>query len=171
MSLIKFAASFAGTVVAAYVGKKVYDHFSNAAARNEPKPQPKNEISDLVTAPVVPDEKMNNFLKGHKILVDNKATIAFDPAWENGTGYLDGACQAIIPVDGYYATEDSHGRKIVIHKNPRGIVVVFQRHIAGQSNVIVSNNNHPVPFDSSMTNEQVVSFFNGKYLESDLVTA
>ena len=57
--------------------------------------------------------------------------IAFDPSWENGTGYFDGAIS--VSVDGYATSVDPYGRRLVFAPSsiPGRKVVLFDRNVTG----------------------------------------
>ncbi len=57
--------------------------------------------------------------------------IAFDPSWENGTGYFDGAIS--VSVDGYATSVDPIGRRLIFAPSniPGRKVVLFDRNATG----------------------------------------
>jgi len=67
--------------------------------------------------------------------------VAYQPRWENGTGYLDHAVSDTTIVHPIQISRaiDSHGRKILLLPQADGKnIVIFQR-FAGSDKVIVSN--------------------------------
>lgn len=57
--------------------------------------------------------------------------IAFDPSWENGTGYFDGAIS--VSVEGYATSVDPIGRRLIFAPSniPGRKVVLFDRNATG----------------------------------------
>lgn len=75
------------------------------------------------------------------------STTGFNPAWSNGTGYLDGIVhdQSIndeLPVGDIVKFTDDNNRRGIAVKTRYGIAVLFERYCPegeDRSNVIVSN--------------------------------
>lgn len=71
------------------------------------------------------------------------ATIEFDPKWNNGTGYMDGAVTADLGLNPGDIVKGNTGgvnnRNFLIMGTPTGNVIVFQRYTAGAQNVVVAN--------------------------------
>lgn len=75
-------------------------------------------------------------------------SVAYNPLWENGTGYFDAAVEdestAVVFPEGVNRVKsiDPHGRKMLFQKTAVGAIVVFQRFKEGKQGVLV-NNQHP----------------------------
>ena len=67
-----------------------------------------------------------------------ETTIAFNPDWKNGTGYLNGAVVE-KGLKEICKTVDDFGRRVIIIPLCIGNVVVFERYSEPKSDVIVSN--------------------------------
>lgn len=96
---------------------------------------------------------------------DIRGIVAYDPAWENGTGYLDHAVE-LVPMDpGERAKSiDPNGRKIIFVGTRFGNVVLFQRYDAkSELDVfnVTSNTSYKMrPFVSAgyLTREEILAY-------------
>lgn len=74
--------------------------------------------------------------------------IPFNPEWNNGTGYYDGACKGsdkVVLESGEMAKCISpmpNNRKMIFVGTPVGTVVVFERFSGGDKDVYVFNDAH-----------------------------
>ena len=59
--------------------------------------------------------------------IKTEDTIEFDPKWENGTGYLNGATKVHVEVGVIKASKDTHGRRILLIGTRYGTTVIFDR--------------------------------------------
>jgi len=96
--------------------------------------------------------------------------IAFDPQWENGTGYFDHACSMVELKRGETArSQDEAGRKILLIGTSGGTIVIFKRYSNENNLALVSNSpkrslvdlqvSSPVKLDDVY---QVVDYVQGK---------
>jgi hypothetical protein len=69
--------------------------------------------------------------------------IAYNTAWENGTGYFDKAVKGqvapVLEIGQMVKSESTGGRKIVMVGTQLGNVVVFERYTDVESDVVVGN--------------------------------
>lgn len=59
------------------------------------------------------------------------ASISFDPAWHNGTGYFDHASKVDLPVGSIYRSTDECGRRLLLIGTVQGTLVLFERYSQG----------------------------------------
>lgn len=84
------------------------------------------------------------FAKIYAELVENQRTsVSFEPKWNNGTGYLDGAVSAEIRPGTTATTTTDNNRRVILIGTDIGTVAVFERYSAKEngerSSVIVAN--------------------------------
>lgn len=74
-------------------------------------------------------------------LVEKATTIAYDPDWANGTGYLDGMVNVDLNIEyGEFVTFiDDKNRIGIATPSPFGNLVVFQRYSEGDGGILVGN--------------------------------
>ena len=74
---------------------------------------------------------------------DAAKVIPFDPKWNNGTGYLDGAVAEPVESGKIKVAETSNARRVVLIGTEIGTIVMFERFSAKEdgerSHIIVAN--------------------------------
>ena len=72
------------------------------------------------------------------LFINTVVQVPFDAAWDNGTGYMDGAVHFTVVPGSTVKSVDLNGRKIVLMGTDLGTLTVFQRR-ASDDTVIVYN--------------------------------
>ncbi len=97
------------------------------------------------------------------------ATVAFNPDWKNGTGYLNGA--VVEQISETSKSVDDHGRKIILIPVVIGNLVLFERYKGGNG-VIVCNCPRTieaiVPGLSNQISDETLSDILGSEYEPDI---
>jgi len=72
---------------------------------------------------------------------DTDHIVPFDSAWDNGTGYYDGACTTDLglSIGSRFCSTSENNRKIIGVVTPVGNAVFFERFSAGENGVVVTN--------------------------------
>lgn len=73
------------------------------------------------------------------LFINTVPEVPFDPAWDNGTGYMDGATNFTVVPGTTVKSTDLNGRKIVLMGTEIGTLTVFQRYAKDDDTVVVYN--------------------------------
>lgn len=99
-----------------------------------------------------------NFIKEGKR--DHDHAVPFNPEWDNGTGYYNGACtdNLNLPIGSRFCATSLNDRKIIGVVTPVGNAVFFERYTGGENGVIVTNKPRCLSslwYDGSQTAETI----------------